>query len=77
VLFGGHLSPLFSDKSYFASTEKVGQALVDEVMAQGSEDKVRSTATRVVVTATLGRDVGYARTAASGFLPTQRVTVIY
>jgi hypothetical protein len=60
VLFGGHLSPLFSDKSYFASTEKVGQALVDEVIAKASAPpgKIVRDGNMDVYHAPMGRDIG-------------------
>jgi hypothetical protein len=79
VLFGGHLSPLFSDKSYFASTEKVGQALVDEILARGIEVSGPG-ALRVVIEADLDRPldpVGYARPTSGGFRPTTKVRLIY
>ena len=79
VLFGGHLSPRFSDKSYFAPTEKVGQALVDEVIAQG-EIVSRPYERRAVVEADLVRPldpVGYARTKTGTFLPTNKVRLVY
>lgn len=52
VLFSGHLSQRFSDKSYFASTERVGQVLVDEVMSRGRQ-AAGTTANRMVIEAEL------------------------
>jgi YD repeat-containing protein len=79
VLFSGHLSPRFSGKSYFAPTEKVGQALVDEIMARGEPGRSKDPR-RAVVEATLTRPlgpVGYARAANGTFVPTNRVRLVY
>lgn len=79
VLFSGHLSPRFSNKSYFASTEKAGQALVDEVMARG-QVVPQPNERRVVVEADLIRPlnpVGYARTTTGAFVPTNKVRLVY
>jgi len=79
VLFSGHLSPSFSDKSYFAPTEAVGQTLVDEVMAHGQEVP-SGDPNRVVVAAVLTRplgSVGYARTSTGAFVPTNKVRLVY
>ncbi len=43
VFRGGHIIPMFSDQSYFASTEKVGQALVDEVIARRGTKRIDGT----------------------------------
>jgi YD repeat-containing protein len=56
VFYGGHLLPMFSDKSHFAPTEKVGQALVDEVVARGGKGNVEGT--RHVYNVKMGRIVG-------------------
>lgn len=79
VLFSGHLSPSFSDKSYFAPTEAVGQTLVDEVMAHGQEVP-SGDPNRVVVAAVLTRplgSVGYARTSTGAFVSTNKVRLVY
>jgi hypothetical protein len=50
------MTPMFSDQSYFAPTEKVGQALVDEVVARpGKKD---TDGTRDIYNVNIGRVVG-------------------
>jgi hypothetical protein len=75
VLFSGHLSARFSDKSYFASTEKVGQALVDEVMLKALPIDRTPKGSRMEVVADLRRTVGY--DARRGLIGTSYVTVVY
>jgi hypothetical protein len=80
LLLGGHLSPRFSDKGYFASTERVGQALVDEIMAS-SPIVSDSNPHRIVVEATLNRSpdrpMGFARATGGTFVPSNRVRLIF
>ncbi|XVJ69751.1 MAG: RHS repeat protein [Rhizobacter sp.] len=58
VFTGGHTTPMWSDQSYF--TEKVGQALVDEVVAKAATQpgSLRQEGTRHVYRVNMGRDIG-------------------
>ncbi len=80
VFQGGHVIPMFSDKSTFASTEKVGQALVDEVIARASPNDKETDGTRDVYHVNMGRVVGmrYDRTSTSSDkrVPTHWITMI-
>jgi hypothetical protein len=58
LLFGGHLNQQFAGQSYFNSTERVGQALVDEVVRL-NDRKNPDEGNRRVYGATLGRAIGF------------------
>jgi len=65
VFYSGHIYPMFTTKSTFSATEKVGQALVDEVVAKAT---VKSpSGTRTVYWANLQRVVGKTYDADSAF----------
>jgi YD repeat-containing protein len=73
MLIGGHLSPLFSNQSYFTSA--VSQRLVDEVV--GKTVALGPTGGAVqVYEADLGYPVGFARTVSGVFAPTSRVRLV-
>lgn len=78
VFYGGHMIPMFSDKSYFLPTEKVGQALVDEVMAKLG--KRRTDGSRDVYNVNMKRVVGmrYDKESASSdkHVPTEWITLV-
>jgi hypothetical protein len=80
LLWGGHLSPMFSDQSYFAPSEKVGQALVDEVIGRALPSDKRPRGDRDIYEVDLGRIIGltYDKTSMlpNKFVPTQIVRVI-
>jgi YD repeat-containing protein len=56
VFWGGHTTAMFADQSYFAFNTKVGQALVDEVVAKAT--RVDTQGTRDIYHAPMGRDMG-------------------
>jgi YD repeat-containing protein len=58
VLWGGHMTPMFSDQSYFAPSETVKQSLVDEVIAKHSRKKTNPNGSREIYWANLQRTVG-------------------
>jgi YD repeat-containing protein len=60
AFWGGHTMPMFSDQSYFV--EKVGQALVDEVIARASipPGRIEQQGSREVYHAPMSRDIGMA-----------------
>lgn len=65
VFYGGHVIPMFADQSYFAPTEKAGQALVDEVISKPGYKGAE--VSRAIYSVNMGRVVG---------MPTQWVTMI-
>jgi hypothetical protein len=79
-LSSGHMTPMFSDKSTFASTERVGQSLVDEIIARASPNDKETDGTRDAYNVNMGRVVGmrYDRTSTSSDkrVPTQWITMI-
>ena len=79
VFYGGHMTPMFSDQSYFAPTEKVGQALVDEVISRAAGKKF-PVGSRDVYNVNMGRLVGmrYDKDSASSnnLMPTPWVTMV-
>ncbi len=78
VFYGGHVTPMFSDKSTFAPTEKVGQSLVDEVVSRAMSKTTKGT--RDVYNVDMRRIVGmrYDGASASSYkhVPTQWITMI-
>ena len=56
LLVGGHLGPVWPTQSYFSTNEKVGQALVDEVIAKQSRKETNGT--RDMYWADMNRVVG-------------------
>ena len=78
VFYGGHMTPMFSDQSYFAPTEKVGQALVDEVVARPGKKDVGGT--RDIYNVNMGRIVGVRydkdSTSSDKRVPTQWITLV-
>lgn len=78
VFGAGHVIPMFSDKSTFASTEKVGQTLVDEVITRATGKTTKDT--RDVYSVDMGRIVGMrydrASTSSDKRVPTQWITMI-
>lgn len=78
----GYVIPMFLEKSTCATTEKVGQALVDEVIARASpaDKKVNATGTRDVYNVNVGRIVGVRydkdSTSSDKRVPTQWVTLV-
>jgi YD repeat-containing protein len=77
LLFGGHLSKTFADQSYFAATENVRQALVDEIVSKTPGGPTNSRG-RLEYVANLGRLVGYVTdpTAPTGWRETAIVKMI-
>ncbi len=78
VFYGGHMLPMFSDKSYFAPTAKVGQALVDEVIQRAT--KKSNDRNRDIYNVNMGRVVGMRydkeSTSSDKHTPTQWLTMI-
>ena len=79
TFYGGHIVPMFSDQSTFAPTEKVGQALVDEVIAKSGGKSVPDK-NRDVYNVNMGRIVGMRydknSTSPDKRVPTQWVTMV-
>jgi hypothetical protein len=71
---------MFSDQSYFATTEKVGQALVDEIIGRASPTDKKTVRDRDIYEVDMGRIIGltYDRSSMlpNKFVPTQIVRVI-
>ena len=82
VFYGGHVIPMFSDKSTFAPTEKVGQTLVDEVIARAlpADRKTNADGTRDTYNVNMGRVVGMrydkASTSSDKREPTPWITLV-
>ena len=77
VFYGGHTMAMFSDKSYFDFSTKVGQALVDEVVAREAFGRKRRVGARDEYIVPMGRMIGMTRVKnAPGFVPTDSILLI-
>ena len=80
LLSGGHLGPVWPTQCYFFPTEKVGQALVDEIIAKALPTDKQPNRSRVIYNVDMNRPVGmwYDKnsTSLNKFSSTQRITMV-